>query len=115
MKLAVSGSRFFWCYEVVEKYIDMLHEAYGIELIITGGAPGVDTLAEAYARTNLIPLKVYHAEWGKYGKRAEPIRNNKIIKECDMLLAFPAKNSTGTIHAINAAKIEGKRTLVIDV
>jgi len=112
MKLAVSGSRYCWCYEIVEKEINLLKLKEDIELIITGGATGIDTLAESYARFNKIPVKVYHAQWDKYGAKAGIIRNKLMVNECDMLLAFPAKNSVGTVHTINYCKTVGKPVLV---
>lgn len=39
--------------------------------IISGGATGVDSLAERYAKENGIDCKVFEAKWNKYGKYDE--------------------------------------------
>lgn len=55
-----------------------------------------------------IPLKIYYANWKKYGKAAGPIRNSLIIDDCTHVIAFPSKNGSGTQDTINKAKRSGK-------
>ena len=69
-------------------------------LIIHGGCRGADTLAGEVAKELGIPVKVFPAEWDKYGKAAGPIRNQKMLDEGkpDLVIAFHnnIENSRGT-------------------
>nr|QBK89510.1 MAG: DNA recombination-mediator protein A [Pithovirus LCPAC001] len=85
------------------------------KLIISGGAKGVDTLAQKYAQDNNIEMKIHHAEWNKYGKSAGPIRNQLIVNDITHLLALPVKNSVGTYSTINKAKKSNKNVTIIMV
>ena len=111
--LAVVGSRYFTDYNFVEKKINEWVETHGtIDEIVSGGARGVDTLAEMYAQEYNIPCVIFKAKWHKYGISAGPKRNSQIVKYCTHMLAFPKNNSRGTIDSIKKAKNE-KRHIVI--
>lgn len=56
MRLAVVGSREWPEEERVGMYLTTLHDAEVIDLIVSGGARGVDRLAEAWARRNRVPV-----------------------------------------------------------
>ena len=47
----------------------------GITEIISGGAKGIDTLAEIYANKNNIPMRIIRPEYNKY-KKAAPLKRN---------------------------------------
>jgi hypothetical protein len=111
MKLAIVGSRTFNDYELLCGVID---EVKDIELIISGGANGADSLAEKYAKDHSIPTKIYHADWNKYGKRAGYIRNVDIITNCDCVIAFWDCKSKGTKHSIDLANTQKKKLLIIN-
>ena len=51
------------------------------DLLICGGAPGVDTLAEKMAKRKGFKVQVFRADWGRYGDSAGPIRNSAMIRE----------------------------------
>lgn len=82
------------------------------EAIVSGGAAGVDTLARIIAKANKIPLVEFHANWEKHGRSAGFIRNNAIVSNCDVLVAFIQNNSKGTQHSINLARMWGIPTFV---
>lgn len=75
---------------------------YGVT-IISGGAKGADSIAVDWAVVNWCPFEVYHAEWKKYGRKAGPIRNQKMIDEGkpDLVIAF--KGGVGTNDMIKRA------------
>jgi hypothetical protein len=50
-------------------------------IIIVGGCSGVDKIAENEAKNLNIQVKVFNADWSKYGKSAGPIRNAEMLKE----------------------------------
>lgn len=102
--LAIVGSRDYNKYEPFKELVDEYIRLNGMpSCIISGGADGIDYLAELYAERHNIPITIFDAEWSKYGKAAGPMRNTLIVKECDKLLAFPSKNSRGTFDTINKA------------
>lgn len=103
MKLAVVGSR-NWQMPIVISQI--LSEIYPSE-IVSGGAQGVDSFAEAWAKLHLIPVKVFKPDWSK-GKSAGAQRNRQIIDYCDKLIAFWDGKSKGTKISIDMAAKAGK-------
>ena len=76
--------------------------------IISGGAKGIDTLAEKYADENNIPKLIIKPEYAKYGKSAPLRRNKTIVENSDILVAIWDGSSNGTKFAIDYAKKIGK-------
>lgn len=82
------------------------------DIIISGGAIGVDTYAEQYA-DELDHKKIIH----KPDKNL-PIperffaRNRKIVEDADIILAFNKKHHGGTTQTINYAKKLKKKVLI---
>ncbi len=106
MRLLISGDR-NWNWEnknVILKEIKELNP----NLVIHGGAKGVDTIAAKAADFLGIETVCFPAQWHMYGRAAGPIRNTQMIKEGkpDYLLAFhpDINNSKGTKHMISEAK-----------
>lgn len=112
MKLAIIGSRTITSLDIAS-YIP---EWYGSpDVIITGGAKGVDTIAEDFARSHGLGLLVFKPDY-KAHLRGAPIRRNELIaKECDALLAFWDGKSRGTRYTIEYAMRLGKRVHVVTV
>lgn len=64
-------------------------------VIVQGGARGADFLAKEWAIKNDVPQEEYLAEWSKYGRRAGPMRNSKMLAtEPDLVIAFPGGRGT---------------------
>lgn len=79
--------------------------------IISGGAPGADSLAADYAVVNWCGLDEFPADWAKHGRAAGPIRNQRMIDEGtpDLVVAFPGGRGTADmIRRARAAGIEVK-------
>lgn len=83
--------------------------------IVTGGANGVDSIAEYYAKMSDINVEVHYPIYSRYGKRAPLIRNNEIIKNCDGVLAIWDRESNGTAYTIRKAKKENKPVMVVEL
>ena len=83
--------------------------------IVSGGCPeGGDRFAEVIAKKKQIPIKIYYAQWRKYGKSAGFIRNGLIAKAADMLIACVAEDRKGgTEHCIKYYLGLGKNKLII--
>lgn len=102
IQLAIVGSRTFDDYETFRKVVDEFLRDNNFKLIriISGGCRGADTLAKRLSQENDVDLITFMPEWGKYGKRAGLIRNQEIIKYCDVCIAFHDGVSHGTAHDI---------------
>ena len=80
--------------------------------IVSGGAPGVDSLAALYAGEHMIEPKIILPQWLALGKGAGYIRNAQIVKESDLIVAFWDGVSTGTQCMIDHARKAGKETFI---
>jgi len=108
MRVAVIGSRSFNDYKALKERLDQ----FPVDVIVSGGARGADSLAERYAMEHNKELLVFPAEWNKFGKRAGFIRNKDIIDNCDFVIAFWDGSSNGTRHSLTYASSIGKPLLV---
>lgn len=99
--IAVSGGREYANEEHVWEVLDNAHEIYGNFTLHVGDAAGADEHARNWALFRNVDMRIYHAEWSKYGKAAGPIRNREMVKNADMLYAFPG--GRGTNDCISAA------------
>lgn len=120
MKLAIVGGRNFNDEFVMAEYIAIFMVAYTNQEcdppeveIISGGAKGADTLGERFAKIYQCPITVFKPDWDKYGKSAGFIRNQTIVDDCDIVLAFWDGKSRGTANTIERAKKAKKPTFII--
>ena len=113
MKLAIVGSRDFNDYEFLKKKVDELRKQYDIDEIVSGGARGADSLAERYANEHNLKLKIFPADWKKYGKSAGYIRNKQIWEYADIGIAFWDGKSPGTKHSIKLSDKLNKKLFLI--
>ncbi len=81
-------------------------------VIISGGARGVDALGEQWAKSVGIPVEVYPAEWGKYGRKAGTMRNVHMGNVATALIAVWDGKSPGTKHMIQFARRHGLKVYV---
>jgi len=100
MKIAIIGSRELngseeQCYEKICENVPA-----NCTEIVSGGAGGIDTLAEKYARENALLFKRFEPEYNKYGKNAPLMRNAQIIEYANFVLAFWDGKSRGTAQAL---------------
>lgn len=47
--------------------------------LIHGGAPGADAMAGAWATEAGVPVRVFRADWGAFGRAAGPKRNQQMV------------------------------------
>ena len=100
MKLAVIGSKDFTDYSKLESVIDSLS---GISAIISGGAPGTDTLARKYAHQHSIKFLEFPPDFKRNGNEAKHIRDRLIVEHCDEVVAFWDGECEGTKYTIDYA------------
>lgn len=105
----VVGSRSFQDYSFLKEKLDHFLSNQSEIVIVSGGARGADTLAEKYAKERKLPVKIFPANWEKYGKRAGYIRNDEMHsflsrQEKRGVVAFWDGVSKGTEHNFQLAK-----------
>ena len=100
MKILIAGSRTITDINILLKVIKISgYKITSSDEIVSGGARGVDTLAEIYAKKNNIPITIFKADWDKYGRSAGVIRNYEMAKYCDIGIVIH-NGSNGSINMI---------------
>lgn len=117
IKVIIAGTRDFNDYDFLKKNVDYFLQGINpnneeIE-IVSGNARGADKLGERYAKEHNLPVKLFPANWDKYGKRAGYLRNQEMANYSDMLIAFWDEKSKGTKHMIDIAKKQGLTVIVV--
>ena len=85
----------------------------GVDEIISGGADGIDTLAEQYADSHKISKHIIRPQYSKYGKAAPIARNKKMVELADEVLVIWDGRSKGSLSAVKYAKGMNKNVNVI--
>ena len=112
----ICGCRDFNNYDFVkEKTLFLLQNKLPDVCIVSGGAKGVDTLAEMFAEEFKLELKVIKADWEKYGRSAGPKRNEEMVKISNGVIAFWDYKSRGTKTTIDFCKKHNVQCKVIDI
>lgn len=108
MKVAIVGSREFTQLGRVDAFVAKLAAKYPDVHIISGGAVGVDQQAERAARTLKLGVTIFRPDWKQFGLSAGYRRNELIVREADVVVAFWDGRSRGTKHSIDLAEKAGK-------
>ena len=95
---------------VVRKYINGLPKG---TVIVSGGASGIDSLAEEAALERGLVVVVCKPPWRAMGRRAGFVRNGVIVDIADRGVAFWDGHSPGTKSTIELFKKAGKPIEVI--
>jgi len=110
MKVAVIGSRS--CAGLhVSQMISCLPS--GCSEIVSGGAVGIDSIAQAASHVLNVPIKIFLPKFQEYGKNAPLMRNIQIIEYSDIVLAFWDMHSSGTKQVIAECIRRGKPFRII--
>lgn len=110
MKVIVCGGR---DYNDYTRVCDTLNNA-GITFLIHGAARGADSLAHKWAKESGVSGVACPANWGRDGKRAGPIRNQRMLDMGpDLVIAFPGGRGTEDMIArsqksgVKVMRVEG--------
>ena len=107
-RIIVCGSRAFQDKELLFRSLDEALAGLDDVEIVSGHAQGADRLAEEYARERELDLKIFPADWKRYGKAAGPIRNREMLEyakeSAALVFAFWDGKSSGTKNMISMAK-----------
>ena len=109
MKVAVVGSRSITDFDL-SPYISA-----DIDTIISGGAAGVDTLAENYADKHRLSKYIIRPCYKIYGRAAPLKRNEQMVDMADEIIVVWDGISKGTQYILKYAQKKNKKIVVIRV
>lgn len=105
-KVLVTGDRHGFSPWRVHRVLQDLRPDY--EVLVHGGAPGVDTQAGNIGEELGYEVRVHPADWERYGRAAGPIRNKHmlVMEMPDLVVAFhrDLAKSRGTANCVEQAK-----------
>lgn len=107
MKLLIAGSREIKEFDLSEYVPD------DTEIIISGGAEGIDAVAERYADDRRISKYVLRPRYDRYGRAAPLKRNEEMVDMADWVLVIWDGKSRGTKHTIDCARKKNKPIRVV--
>lgn len=114
MRVLICGGRNFNDIDAVYTELDRIHCLTPITCIIEGGSNGADYLASRWSAARDIRGHArFRADWGLYGKRAGPIRNERMLTEGkpNIVVAFPG--GRGTADMVSRAKKAGVEVIEV--
>lgn len=109
MKLLIVGSRSIKRFDL-SGYIPC--EA---SMIISGGALGIDSVAEKYADDHKMSKLIIRPRYDLYGKAAPLIRNKEMVDLADEILVIWDGKSRGTMYTVKYAKQKNKNITLINI
>lgn len=123
MKVIIAGSRTLNKATLVETAVAMAFnkwinkdpdhwQEYMIPEIVSGGAQGIDFLAELYAKKKTLKFTEFKADWNTFGKQAGFKRNVEMADYADALIAIWDGASRGTFHMMQQMVVRQKPVFV---
>ncbi len=109
MKLLIVGSRSIAEFDL-SSYIPS-----DVDTIISGGAVGIDSLAEQYADRHRLSKYILRPRYDLYGRAAPLKRNEQMIHMADAVLVVWDGNSKGAKYIIDYSKRSGKPLTLVQV
>lgn len=111
MRIAVVGSRKYEFPELVTSFVSLFRSE---DILVSGGAWGVDSIAQKKAREMGLECRIFYPDWEREGKSAGFKRNKFIVDDSDYVVAFWDGVSRGTLSSMKMA-MESKKPLTIYV
>lgn len=107
-KILIAGSRSItdkaFVFKMIQDEVDKLFDTYDISFV-SGGALGVDSIAEQFANEKGALIEVVKANWDKHGKSAGYIRNSEMLSNYGVTHVIAISDgSRGTAHTIGLAE-----------
>ena len=109
MKILVVGSR------NIEEFDLSPYIPKETTLIISGGAKGIDAIAEKYADEHKISKLILLPQYNLYGKSAPIKRNETMVNIADTVIIVWDGNSRGTKSTLQYSKKKNKNIILITI
>ena len=109
MKLLIVGSRGIKSFDL-SPYV-----TEDIDTIISGGADGIDSLAEQYADKHRLSKYILRPSYKVYGRYAPLKRNEKMVEMADSVLIIWDGCSKGTKYTLEYAKKANKPITLVQL
>jgi len=121
MNILICGSRDWNDFTTIKKYLEEVkntnNQMVNQITIIHGGCKGADSIGGYFALQFGFQVRVFKADWSKYGKAAGPIRNQQMLDEGqpNLVVAFhnALEKSKGTLDMVSRAKNAGINVIII--
>ena len=107
MKLLIAGSRGIDDFDISE------YMPENVEVIISGGAKGIDTIAEKYADDHGIEKIIIRPDYARYGRAAPIKRNEEMVEIADYVLVIWDGKSRGTKYTADYATKKNKIVKIV--
>ena len=125
VNLVICGNSKFYDYSWLENELDEWVEQHAYpDMIILGGASGVDFLAERWADNHCIPLAIYTEAWQSPRPKSEIDSGRpeavatlaaEMLKNATHMLAFPGPDSVWTKRMIDIATEKNVPVVRVDL
>jgi len=102
VRVLVSGSRSITDPALVERAI--VDSGFPVTLLLSGGAIGVDRIAEAWATRQGIPIEQIKPDWKQHGRGAGFKANEALIARAEAVVVVWDGVSKGTSDVISQAE-----------
>ena len=102
MKLCIVGSRSIQSFDI-SPYV-----ASDVDTVISGGADGIDRLAEQYADLHRLSKYILRPRYDLYGRAAPLKRNEQMVDMADAVLIIWDGRSKGTEYTWEYTKKKNK-------
>ena len=109
MKLLIVGSRSITGFDL-SPYITI-----DVDTIISGGADGIDSLAEQYADMHRISKYILRPRYDLYGRAAPIKRNEQMVDIADAVLVIWDGQSKGARYTLKYAQKKNKPTTLVQI
>ena len=109
MKLLIVGSR-----DITEFDLSV-YVTRDVDTIISGGARGIDSIAEKYADAHGLSKIILRPRYDLYGRVAPLKRNEEMVNICDAALIIWNGKSRGTGYTLKYAQRVGKRIEIVTI
>ncbi len=109
MKLLIVGSRSITDFDL-SPYITS-----DVDAIISGGANGIDRLAEQHADQHRIPKCIIRPRYELYGRAAPLKRNEEMVDMADAILVVWDGRSKGTQYTLKYGKKKNKPITLVQI
>ena len=111
MKVIIAGSR-----EIENINVDAAVTASGfrgaIDEVVSDGAVGVNRAGQEWAALAHIPVKIFLADWARFGNSADAKRNEQMVEYADALVLIWNGRSTGIRSLRDTALRHGLKVFV---